>query len=389
VQSLRVNPKQLDPLRLVVRALQPLRGLAALNDLQPLPDLLEGIERAIEDLSRPGFKPMVAPPELFQAADAAIARAAREVAEQGRPNPEAPEFHQFAQLLLGLSEPPAEPDAVSITTLFHDDAGPHIVQQGGTSAAAAPGAAASGAGPSLSRLELVSQGEHLRQAADSLERAPSATQRQLRAHTLAGTLRMLAGASGGPLAARLAEFSGIARDAIANGAAARSAPEFAALLRDAGGLLARSGSGDETALAAEFAPLIAKARALGAATPAPRAAPAPPLQQPPLVTREPVGQNGGGLAATWTAYEQRASAGVGAASLDELLRGLPAASPVSSAPQTSAPVVDIGTLLYRGERARARAQEVRDAASRASGDSLRQLIDELYDLVALALQPNA
>jgi hypothetical protein len=80
---------------------------------------------------------------------------------------------------------------------------------------------------------------------------------------------------------------------------------------------------------------------------------------------------------------------VGAASLDELLRGLPAASPASSAPQTSAPVVDIGTLLYRGERARARAQEVRDAASRASGDSLRQLIDELYDLVALALQPNA
>src|SRR6266576_2590998 len=46
-QALRINPGAQDPLQHVLRALQPLRGLAALADLPPLPDLLEGIERAI------------------------------------------------------------------------------------------------------------------------------------------------------------------------------------------------------------------------------------------------------------------------------------------------------------------------------------------------------
>jgi len=50
--------------------------------------------------------------------------------------------------------------------------------------------------------------------------------------------------------------------------------------------------------------------------------------------------------------------------------------------------VDIRALLYRGERARLRAQELRDAAARASGDGLRAIIDEVCDLVVLALEPE-
>src|SRR6266480_4727209 len=56
-QALRANPLAHDPLQHVMRALQPLRGLAALTDLPPLPDLLEGIERAIGELSRSGLEP--------------------------------------------------------------------------------------------------------------------------------------------------------------------------------------------------------------------------------------------------------------------------------------------------------------------------------------------
>src|SRR5207248_1353628 len=41
-EALRANPLAHDPLQHVLRALQPLRGLAAVNDLPPLPDLLEG-----------------------------------------------------------------------------------------------------------------------------------------------------------------------------------------------------------------------------------------------------------------------------------------------------------------------------------------------------------
>src|SRR5213076_1501744 len=65
-QALRANPLAHDPLQHVLRALQPLRGLAAVNDLPPLPDLLEGIERAIAELSRAGIDPPANVSELFQ-----------------------------------------------------------------------------------------------------------------------------------------------------------------------------------------------------------------------------------------------------------------------------------------------------------------------------------
>ncbi len=375
-QALGANPLAHDPLQHVLRALQPLRGLAALADLPPLPDLLDGIERTIAELERPGSKPPAGLGELFQSAATAIARAAREVAEQGRPNPDAPEFQRFGALAVRAMD--GEPDAVPIASLYHDDAGPHVVQRG--VAAARPAA--------LGRLELVSHGEHLRQAADSLERAPSATQRELRAHTLAGTFRALANAGGGALADRVAQFALAARDVVTSGTAVRAPQAFAGLLRQAGELLARSGDADEAALAAELDGLIAGVRGLlpGGSPPAPPV-PRPSGEQPTLESPDLVG--------SWTAYHRLVAAGVGPASLDELLRApsLDTARPPSTAapqsrspaPTRELPVVDIGTLLYRGERALARAQELRGQAKQASGDALRMLIDEVCDLVALAL----
>src|SRR5205814_9187416 len=103
-QALRINPGAQDPLQHVLRTLQPLRGLAALNDLPPLPDLLEGIERSIGELERGRGTPPAGGPELFHAAATAIARAAREVAERGRPDPESAEFQTFAGQLVKLIE---------------------------------------------------------------------------------------------------------------------------------------------------------------------------------------------------------------------------------------------------------------------------------------------
>src|SRR5437660_129455 len=126
-QALRANPLAHDPLQQVLRALQPLRGLAALNDLPPLPDLLEGIERAIGDLNSAPSGDSGAS-ELFQAAAGAIAKAAREVAERGRPDPEAAEFKLFATRLLQVTEP--EQDVVPIANLYFADPGPHVVRRG-------------------------------------------------------------------------------------------------------------------------------------------------------------------------------------------------------------------------------------------------------------------
>src|SRR5881409_3096288 len=165
-RALRTNPMAHDPLQQVLKSLQPLRGLAALNDLPPLPDLLEGIERAIAELSRSGLAPPANVAELFQAAATAIARSARDVAERGRPDPDGPEFRRFADLLVKFIE--SEPDVVSVGALYYSDSGPHIVSRG------VPVARPS----TLGRLELVSHGEHLRQAADRSEEHTSELQSQ-------------------------------------------------------------------------------------------------------------------------------------------------------------------------------------------------------------------
>ena len=410
-QALRANPLAHDPLQHVVRALQPLRGLAALNDLPPLPDLLEGIERAIGELSSSGLEPPANVGELFQVAGSAIARAAREVAERGRPDPDGADFRQFAGLLVKFME--SEPDAVSIGSLYYSDSGPHIVQRG------VPAARPS----TLGKLELVSHGEHLRQAADSLERAPSATQRELRAHTLGSTFRALANAGGGVLADRVAQFAAAAREAVASGIAVSSPAAFAAELRRAGDLLARSSTGDEEALATELDALTAALRGIqpGAPAaapphpPAPRPAPPPPPRVAPAVPAEraapppvpapaprveQVISETPDLVGSWVAYQRLAEGGIGAASLAELVGGAQStrAAPAPSSPGPSgtasglpapaASAVDVRALLYRGERALSRAQELRAAAKQTSGEGLRELVEEVCDLVALALEPS-
>ena len=384
-QALRANPLAHDPLQHVLRALQPLRGLAAVNDLPPLPDLLEGIERAIAELSRAGIDPPAHVSELFQAGATAIARAAREVAERGRPDPEGPDFRQFAAQLVRFME--SEPDVVSIGTLYYSDSGPHIVSRG------IPAARPS----TLGRLELVSHGDHLRQAADSLERAPSATQRELRAHTLGTTFRALANAGGGALADRVAQFAVAAREAVASGVAVTSPAAIAAELRRAGDVLARSGGGDEEALAAELDAITTAIRAVkpGAPAPLPRpvasphAPPPPSPPQPPAPRAEEPVPETADLVGSWTSYQRLSGGGIGPASLEELLAGpratVPPASP-STEPEPA--VVDVRSLVYRGDRALARAQELRAAARQATGDSLLALVDEVCDLVALALEPN-
>lgn len=403
-QALRANPLAHDPLQQVTRALQPLRGLAALNDLPPLPDVLEGIERAIAELERSEGGATTGVDQLFQAAASAIAGAAREVAEQGRPDPDGATFKDFAAKLvrfLGAKE--SEPGVVPISSLYFADDGPHVVKRGTPTPRPA----------TLGRLELVSHGEHLRQAADSLERAPSATQRELRAHTLAGTFRALMNAGGGPLAAGVSEFAEAARDSVRDGAAVRDAAAFSAELRRAGDILTRSSTEDESTLATELTDVTARIRNLGGfpaeAAPivpieslAPVAPPPVPVPVPaPAPPPEDAIEETPDLVGAWAMYERVVSDDVGPASLEVLIAGAravaapaprPAPAPPPPAPApASAPVepriVDIRTLLYRGDAARRRAAELRAHARHVSGEELRALVEEVCDLVDLALDP--
>jgi hypothetical protein len=398
-RALRANPTAPDPPQQVLKALQPLRGLAALNDLPPLPDLLEGIEQAIGAISRTGGAP---PPgagdtiaELFQMAATSIAHAAREVAERGRPDPESAEFRKFAGLLVHFMD--SEPDVVAIETLGT------IVHRG-----TPPGVGEGGRPATLGHLELVSHGEHLRQAADSLERAPSATQRELRAHTLAGTFRALGSAGGGAVADRVAEFAQAAREAVTSGIAVNQPALFAAQVRKAGEILTASGTSDETAMTAALEGVTLAVRRLGSQPPPTEvtppkppataaARPKPPATAPapskPAAPSAAIGADSApDLAGTWIRYQQLVAAGVGPASLEELIAGAPGHGPGAShalgASRANGEPVDISTLLYKGASARRRAQELREAAKRASGDTLRAIIDEVCDLVVLAIEPE-
>jgi len=386
-RAIRANPMAHDPLQQVLKALQPLRGLAALTDLPPLPDLLEGIEQAIGEISRTSGAPPAGVgdtiAELFQMAATSIAHAAREVAERGRPDPESAEFRKFAGLLVQFMD--SEPDVVSIETVAT------IIRRG------TPPGGESARPANLGRLELVSHGEHLRQAADSLERAPSATQRELRAHTLASTFRALGSAGGGPVAERVAEFAQAAREAVTSGIAVNQPALFAAEVRKAGDILSTSGTSDDTAIAAALAGVTLAVRRLGGAAAIPSQ---PPSQPPPTAVAPrkpaapsaPIGaESSSDLAGTWTRYQQMVAAGVGPASLEELIAGgvsRGSADPGAAARGNGNEPVDIKTLLYKGASARKRAQELREAAKRASGDSLRAIIDEVCDLVVLAIEPE-
>ena len=77
---------------------------------------------------------------------------------------------------------------------------------------------------------------------------------------------------------------------------------------------------------------------------------------------------------------------VAAAGFETPIVDVRALAPAEATP-FDAPPVDVRSLLYRGDSALARAQELRVQARRLSGDALHELIEEVCDLVALAIAP--
>ncbi len=422
-RGLQQNPTAHDPLDRVLKVMQPLRGLAILSEIPPLSDLLEGIEQAIGEVSQRDRAEGA--DLLFETGAKAISRAAREITADGRANPESPEAQEFARRLAALLK--LDREAVPIESLYFDDEGPHIVEHGTASARPAR----------LGRLELVSHGEHLRLAADELERARSQTQRELRAQALASTFRALASAAGGPLEEAVANFGQAARDALARGSAVSMTDAFARQLREAGGVLSEAAKGDDQVLARRLRDLVRVVRQLPAAPPtttaqppadgaprrppaasaavsaaqlvepptpppgrpaAPKAAPMaaapPPAARPGAAStpsRQPSDKESNDLVGSWIRYERFGQElGWANPSVEDLLGGPPRdpAVPVADGAEEQE-VVPIATLCYSGEAALKRAlslrQEIQAALQTGAGAGVRELIQEVFDLLELGL----
>jgi len=203
----------------------------------------------------------------------------------------------------------------------------------------------------------------------------------------------------------VAAFAAGGRDAVTSGAAVANAPAFAAELRRAGDILSRSSGADETALATELEAVTRAVLALsgGAVVPIESLAPTPAPSRAAPAGDAPIPETPD-LVGSWVTYTRLVAGGIGPASLAEVIAaaGQVTAAPPSAdtarPPGATAPrrgvapepdVVDILTLLYRGQRAQQRAQELRQEARTASGERLRALVEEVCDLVALAIEPGS
>ncbi len=402
-RSLRTAPGDREPLYNVIRRMQSLRGLAELGDLVPLPEILDGIELAVGDLTR-----LFAPPpdvdKVMECAALALTRISRDVAERGRPDPDADEARNFTELLLRAFA--VERDVVPIESLYFSGDPQPLTQPLAQPHFTAP--------EPLGPLELVSQGEHLCQTADLIAGARSAIQRDLRLYHLLGALRSASTPSPDPVAGALGIFARSAQEALAAGVASRSLTELSAHLREAGELLRAVVENDDRMLISRR--LLDVAHRLdglrSAEHPAPGELPIVPIDalsyetEPDVVPIEtlapdqpvpieslapdqPVEREAApGIEASFRTFDllirQRGEA---APSLEGLI-GEAARPPVRS--EEPEPVA-IATLVYRGQAALERAVTVRhqiaaELSRKASLDSLQPLLQELLDLVPLALE---
>jgi hypothetical protein len=424
-RSLRASPGDREPLYTVIRRMQSLRGLAELGELVPLPEILDGIELAVGDLTRL-FAPPPGVDEVMSAAALALTRISRDIAEHGHAEAETDEARRFTELLLRAFA--VERDVVPIESLcFTGD--PEPMTPPANQPQFAPPAP-------LGPLELVSHGEHLCQSADLVARARSATERDLRLYRLLGTLRSAGIPGPDPVASSLVVFARSAREALAAGVAAHATPALVSCLREAGELLRAVADADDRMLISRRildaayrldGLRLAEQPPLGHA-PVP-AAPAPPgaraEAEPPIVSIESLAPDDlpivpieslayderpaaveadspivpieslapdGGLEASYRTYDRlRHERGDVPASL-AVLAGrapvIPAPAPAAAGPVVV--TVEIGVLCYRGraalERALAVRQQLAEELARDGGlESIQPLLQELLDLVPLAL----
>jgi len=378
---LAAEPAARDPLHNILRRMQSLRGLAALSELEPLPELLDSLEMAVGQLLRTS-----APPhdvhEVFETASKALVRASRDVADQGRPTPDAAESRHLAVLLIQRFAD--DRDVVEIESL-RPTGETSIVRQG--SPPEQPAAVA------LGSAELLTHGEFLLHAADEVEGAADDTLRDFRLFGLAGTLESPRLVSAPTLGHGLERFARAVRTAIVNGTAAGDPAGFSAALRSAGTLIRGLGPRSDPEQASTE--LDGLAAVLGQApddiVPIESLAPddedvIPVEQLAPEAAVEDASLAGSFLTFARLSGARGRTSGNG--------RGDRPAEPTAAPPQPEEEAVGIETLLLRGTAALQRADAVRRDLATLLGSGaelarIRPLLDELLDLVPLALEPSA
>ncbi len=382
----------------VIKSMEPLRGLADLSELSPLPEFLDGVERALAMAA----KGVDQPNDLALFLDVAargISKAAQEISTAGTAEAESVEAREFTRRLADFLDVDAE--VVPIQSLYYEDDGPHVLEPG--SAPTIP--------DQMGHMELVAQGEHLCQMADTLERAKWDTQREIRTISLKSTLRTLAAVRGGSLASAVSAFASVALEAFAGGMLESHKAGFISHLREAGTTLGTATPTNEQAQVAELAGItealrnlpdtghvpateqvevadgpISRPIAPSAAVTFTTIAPETPSESVDEIVLEPVASEPievtNDLAAGWAEFENlRNKLGDGESSIEELIGG----------GHVDEKLVSITELCYSGSAALDEAHNVRARIRTELAESdwdaalITDLVDELLDLVELGV----
>ncbi len=389
-RALASNPGDRETVHNVVRRMQSLRGLAELTDLSPLPEMLDALEQVAADLGRSATAP---PPDLktlFGNAAGAMTRAARDVADSGKPRDPSDEVKQFVNSVVGAFA--IESDVVPIERLAPDGADP-IAEPGRRPADP----------EALGTSEAVTLGEHLTRLAREVAGARSDNTRRLRFYLALAALRNIEKRLSGKVQAafeslsrRVMQLLSAAGDlgAEATEEVSRSLVEIGAMFR---GAEETAGATEPPAPAEpasdlplagtpkreEEAPIPAGNIAATARPAAGETVPPVPIESLAPDTDQPV------VARAFEEYRRLSSAPAPEPSIEGLVGTAPQVAPAS--PRRAAeqlPLVEIGQLVYSGERALQRAmdlgRQITSEMSRgAQMEQLRPLIAEVIDLMPL------
>jgi len=422
LELLATRPMDREAAGNVLGRVRALRGIASVKDHAALADVLEAAEQAAHPLEL-GEPVLNAERVALLAAAAPLLRGIAAAMRTGTTvDAASPDIARFAAALDAMQQREGGTErVVPIADLFYQDGGLTVVE----TAANPPTSPAE-----RFRLEVVSQGEHLRRLVGDARSARDELARERVRRGLRQALKSLRQAAESFGEQDVADFVASHNDAVVrlDTRALESLEEVATLLAQPGGVASslndrlaavRTKRGDtpppfaaRPAVAAAptpTAPAVPAVRPATAATPSPAArSPLPPpfvtpsgmmtpikgapiISAPPGLPR-PVAPRPTPAGSAAVAAMRNPTPAAGAAALGALLdRGIrnlgtlpqtPLSNPVTLAEQ---PPVPIDVLLYRGKAALERAREIRDALQRSGGVADAEALGELYDLLDLAL----
>ena len=431
-ELLATRPSDRDAAINVLRRVRAMRGVAGIKDVGPLSEVMAGAEIVARPLEL-GQGPLDGERIAFlRTAAALLRRVATALREAGSPDAHSAEREAFREALARFES--REQDAsriVPITELFYPDGGPHVV-----SASAHPPTTPA----ERFRLEVVSQGEHLRGVVAEARRAKDDTardraRRELR-HALAAlrsdaesfgelevadligahfdavrsldllslnALEALAqvlaspGAQGERLASRLTDLrAGRSMDAgIGDAFGSGSVPVVTAPSPAPAAPPVTQASPPPSFSSTAPTPVITpRIRAEAQPTMKPPAAPMPAPAAPP--TPVPTPTRSVNPRATPSGARNRTPIGAQRVSTPRdtmavLDQGIDSLSSLAAQPMSEPvdlpeqPLVPIDALLYRGRAAIERAIELREEMRRQGGSANADTMAELFDLLDLAL----